>query len=345
MVNLLLFVLIVLRLVIGVRLLTVARQNALPNLNWLAAHFLVQAFGLAFAPTQGNPLGEFAFSLFMFIAVGTMTAIGLMIVFNHITFYQGKASPAVWIAVFSGVCWLATLYGVAISPSGYEQSAWVAAYIPTQFLILGWHGWLAYQAWQTVKQSNLTEDWVIARYQLIVTYVIAILIGAASSLVRILFAGGSAVTPLGQTTALIALVSQILTVVLQFLVWVMPEAFRRWLNRNQEAHTKERASLAALATLEIIGQAMTRDTRLVQIICGSAARDSIGKWLGTDDSTTIDRRISTMGYQDWEQLLNRKDFYNAIKLKSDPQADVEQGIENARQALIAHQSLFTMKAV
>src|SRR6185369_12385769 len=98
-----------------------------------------------------------------------------------------------------------TLYGVFISESNYNQSPWVASYVFSQLLVWGWHAWSAYQALAGFANDRAVEDWVKSRYRLIINYSILLMIGVVASFIRTVFAGGSALTPLGALMGIITL--------------------------------------------------------------------------------------------------------------------------------------------
>ena len=148
-----------------------------------------------------------------------------------------------------------SIYGVALSKSNFDQHPLVSFSSVYTFLIAVFHMRVAQQTLASLAEEQAVEDWVKARYRLMGLYSAAGAIGAIGSFIRIAFAGGSAVTPLGTMMGALTLVAQIVAVILQFLVWVMPEGFRTWLNRNQQAHTKALVHQQALAMLDILGSA------------------------------------------------------------------------------------------
>ncbi len=340
--NILLLILILMRLVIGTRLFTLARRNNLPNMYWLAVHFFAFIF-LLFAPTVGNPLGNLSFSLFLFTGVNTILTQIALIYFNHTTFYQNRKNPVNWFMFLFAITSLIMLYGVFTSKSNYDQSPWVAAYIPTQILLWGWHAWIAYQAWNKTRNDEHIEDWVKSRYQLIIAYSIALSIGAIASFIRITFAGGSALTALGTLMGFVTLIFQIISVSLQFLVWVMPEGFRTWLNRNQKAHSEERIHKQAANILNIVGTAITQESGLDRMMCLFAIRKSIGKSIGADDTNHIEEHAVKMGYPEWISLVESKDFGDAISLAGN-NINMKDIVTKAKKVLTEKQSLFTMQA-
>ncbi len=343
-VNILLYLLILLRLLIGIRLIAVGKRNNLPNLYWLAGAFLVTVLGLLFAPTVGNPLGDLPFSLWLFIIGGAVGGQALLIVFNQTTFYQNKKSPVAWFWLIFAVTSVITIYGISISESNYSQSPWVAAYIvPTQFLVWGWHGWAASQARKNVMADSAVEDWVKSRYQLITVYSILIIIGVAGSLVRIVVAGGSAQSALGNLMGIITLLMQISSVTLQFLVWVMPEGFRRWLNRDQKKHSEDRIHEQAQAVLNILGTAMSDGTGVSKMLALFTIRKVIGMQINSEETAQVEARAVNMGFDEWMETLNHPELYMGIK-NAGANINPYDVLDRVKQTLIEKQSLFTLKA-
>lgn len=339
----LLLTLIALRLIIGARLFVSARQNNLPNLNWLGAYFLLFSIGAIFAPIENSPLGNLPISLYILVGVGTLLTQPMIILFNQTTFYQGRKSPAAWFWAIFIITGLATLYGVFISESNFNQSLWVSAYVPTQLLIWGWHIWAAYQAFKGLEQETAVEDWIKSRYRLIIWYSALLVVGVGASLIRILFAGGSTANPLGGLMAIITLLMQIASVVVQFLAWVMPENFRQWLNRDQKKHSEERTHEQALAVLNILGTAMSDGTGVSKILALFSIRKAIGLQINSDEAKQVEARAVNMGFDEWMEMLNHPELYTAIK-NTGANVNPHNVLGKAKQTLIEKQSLFTLKA-
>ncbi len=344
-INILLLTLITLRLIIGVRLFVSARQNNLPNLNWLGAYFVFFSIGAMFAPIPTNPLGDLPISLYFLVGFGTLLTQPMIILFNHTTFYQGRKSPVIWFWIIFAITTVGVLYGVFSSVSNLNQSPWVNAYIPTQLLIWGWHAWAAYQAFKGLERETAVEDWIKSRYKLIMWYVIFLMIGIVASLIRTALAEGSVLitSQLGNLLAIITLFMQIASVLLQFLVWIMPENFRRWLNRNQTKHSEERIREQALAMLNILSAAMTDGTTLPKMLAVFSIRKVIGAQIQNEGSTQIEARAVSMGFDEWMETLNHPELYILIR-NSGTNIDALDVLHKAKQALIDKQSLFTMKA-
>jgi hypothetical protein len=85
-----------------------------------------------------------------------------------------------------------------------------------------WHALVAWQVLRKLRSDRSVEDWVKARYVLVVTY--AVVMGA----LFLLPGWRSSFTPLRWTWPVIMMVA----LLLQYLAWGMPAALRRYLNRN-----------------------------------------------------------------------------------------------------------------
>lgn len=340
LINVFLFLLILVRLVTGVRLFVTGRKNKLPNLIWLSAHMVITIIPLLFAPTEGNPLGNLPFSIWVF-SVGTCISMIPIIVFNQLTFYKDRKSPAVWVWLVFVICWLGTFYGVTVSESNYNQSPWTAAYVPSTIVIWVWHGWLANQAFKQIESQPSVEHWVKMRYQLMTFYSIVLIIGVLGSFARIVFAGGSALPTLGILTGLVTLIAQITSVTLLFLVWVMPEAFRLWLNRRYQAFVEEQSYEQALAVLNILGTAMS-DSKLPRTLAIIAIRKTISAKINSEDSKQIEAYAVKLGYDDWFTFLNTPAL--TVFLREVANVNPQDVLTRAKYTLRENQSLFTLQA-
>lgn len=341
-INILLLALILLRVVTGVDLLKTARKNNLPNLKWMVIYFLGLAFGVLFAPAEGNPLANFSFSLLFFSFFAAMLPLPMIILFNQATFYQGKKSPAGWFWLVSLIGIAAAFYGIFVSESNYNQSPWVAGHTPAQILVFAWHGMLASQALSAVSKEKAVEDWVKSRYRLVIVYSLFIALGNVASFIRIVFAGGSTLSTLGATMSFITLLCQIAAVVLQFLVWAMPEGFRNWLNRNYQTRLDEQIHQQAAVILDILGAAMSENTGLDKWHSLMLIRRTIGAQIHTQDSKLIEAHALRLGYNEWLALLASPELHKAITISAN--MDTALIINKARQTLGKNQSLFTMQA-
>lgn len=340
--NIILVILIILRLMIGLRLVITGVRNRLTNLMWLSVSMLVTIFILLVAAVDGNPLAAQPYSLWV-STIGSIIGQGALIVFNQLTFYKDRKSPVVlWIWIVFGVLSAIALYGVTVSESNFKPSIWVAASSPCTVIIWSWHGLLAYRALSQIASEITVEDWVKSRYRLIVAYSIVLTIGGVASIVRNFFAGGSVQSSLGGALGTVTGITQIVSVTLLFLVWVMPEAFRQWLNRNYQKRLDEKVYEQALAIMDILGTSMSQGTTLPKTLALVGIRKTISKELATEDSKQIEAHVAGLGYDEWSRFLNKPDLQ--VFIKEVANANPQQVLENARNALIENQSLFTVQA-
>jgi hypothetical protein len=333
---------LLIRFLIGVRLFSSSRLNNLPNLRWLAWYFFVNAFNVLFAPHPFNPLGNQTFSLALFVLPVLVTQ-ALLILFNQDTFYKDKKSPALWFWAVFAITSLGTIYGVAISPSSSEQSPWVAIYIISQILIWSWHAQVAYRAWLGIASEPMVEDWIKTRYLLIAAYPIVFVIGSLASAVRIVLAGGAGLSQLGIIMAATTLFTQFASVVMQYMVWVMPESFRVWLNRNYQTRLNEYSETQSRAMLQMIGASISRDANISQFTSLRAVRQVIGKMIETEDHEVIEQYFNGMGYKGWVAVLQTPEIARQLSIVS-AGADVDKALENAIKMLVEKQSLFTIES-
>jgi hypothetical protein len=147
---------------------------------------------------------------------------------------------------------------------------------------------------------------------------------------------------LSSTVIIFSVLLVITTTVMQYLVWVMPEGFRKWLNRNQQTHMEEKIHERALAILGILGSAMSRGTGLSQMLAVYSIRKIIGQEIKTEDSSKIEARAIALGYDEWLTLLNDPELYIILK-NAGPNIAPRTVLDQARHALIEKQSLFTMQ--
>lgn len=338
-INFLFLALIALRLVIGIALVNSARKYKLENLYWLAAVFFINFLTLPFASMAGNPLGNLRGSLWIFYA-NTFSTFAL-VWFIHTTFCKGRSSIAKWLLGLQAAGLLALFYGLINTADNFRQSPWLASAPILNSLAWAWHAWVAYNAQRTVTTNEQVEDWVKARYAMMTAYSVTSFAAPLATAIRIIFAGGGNANPLGMAMGVSANALTIISVTLQFLVWVMPEWFRKWLNRNQQAHAAERIHEHAQAILDIIGDAMAHDSGLSKMMAVFAVRKTIGMEIKTEDAVQVEARAASMGFEEWSALLNHPELYLLLKnLAHDKQTEI---LEKARRTLLERQSLFTMQ--
>ena len=333
---------ILIRFVIGGRLFVSARQNNLPNLQWLAWYFVANAFNVLFAPHPYNPLGNQSFSVLMFV-MPVLLSQAFLILFNESTFYKDKTSPAPWFWLIFAVTSFGTFYGIALTPSSTQQNPWVATYIISQVLIWVWHTSAAYRAWAGIFTEPTVADWIKSRYLLIVAYPLIFVIGSLASAVRIVLEGGASLTTLGIAMSAITLFTQFASVIMQYLVWVMPESFRAWLNRNYQSRLDEYSEQQSKAMLQMISASIAHDAGLTQFTALRALRHVIEKIIQNENSEVVEKYIGKMGYREWADLLQNPELSKQLTLISD-RKDLTGTLENAMKTLVEKQSLFTIES-
>ncbi len=312
-----------LRLAVAVPLLITARRNQLTNLYWLSAEF----FGLVIAvPFAANGALNNPWIFWTFISFSEIA----LIIFIHRTFHRGRASPMPVMMLLAIAGLAGGLYGNAVG--NFALSAW--SVYPNAIWIWGWHTIVAYRDFKNISGERSTEDWVKARYQLMITYAILDCLSAVGGMLA--------------TTGLVTSISSVFIVVglnfasaiVQILVWVMPAGFRSWLNRNQE----QRLEAEARSILSALSAAMAKGTGFTEIICAFVIRSVIAKRIGVEDPQAINKHIQTMGYREWALLLDSPDLRKSIASHAGPDKDENKALKNVKQALIEGQSLFTLRA-
>lgn len=317
----------ILRLAATIPLFLTARRNRLVNLYWLSLSFFALTISIPFAATGAlnNP--------WIFWTFISITEIAL-IMFIHTTFHQGRRSP---MPIFMGLAIIGLIGGLyGNATNNFTLSAWFV--YPNAVLIWGWHMIEAYQGYKSVAAQRSTEEWVKSRYRLMIAYAALDFLGAIGGVLittNLITSSISALTIVGLNVA---------SATLQILVWLMPERYRRWLNRNQQSHEAERTEAEATTILITLSSAMAENTGLTQILCGFALRAAIKKQLGTEDGAAIARHIHTMNFQAWTRLLNRADLHHLLMSESGQDAKINIALANAQRSLIKLQSLFTLTA-
>jgi hypothetical protein len=316
----------ILRLAVAVPLFQTARRNNLVNLYWLGAQFLALVIAVPFAAI--GPLDN-RWIFWTFISISEIS----LLMFIHNTFRRGRSSPMPVLMTLAVIGLIGGAYGTIIN--NFELSAWMV--YPNAVIAWGWHFIEAARSYKNISRDPSTEDWVKSRYKLMIVYSVVDFIGAVI---------GTIVTTAILTSdilSMIVVLINITSVIFQILTWVMPEGFRRWLNRNQQARVEERIREQAMSILDILASAMVEGTDISKMLILFAIRKTIGQEINTEDEKMVEARAASMGYEDWLNLLRNPEFYLLVKnasAKSDPRA----AIAKSERALIRKQSLFTMQA-
>ena len=252
--------------------------------------------------------------------------------FIHATFYRDRKSP---IYIVLGLIVLA----IAVDIYGFSNNHPDLVGMMTIVGLVNWvwHFFVARSAYLKIATDQSVENWVKRRYQLMIAYVVMMFLAT----VQVVISNSALSSSIPSIVVLITLLVVIASVILQFLVWVMPESFRLWLNRSQDAHPAGEEQ-QPVSVLNVFGEAMTTGTGLNTIVCFYAIRSAIGKEVGTEDSEAIRKQIKTMTYQDWESLLQSAELRRILVNGGADKVAVAKAVENARLALVEKQSLLTL---
>jgi hypothetical protein len=254
----------VLGFVIGVRALQYARKNQQPNFRWLAMWFLCSAIVM--------PANLFACTIYPVVVLGTVVATVGIATFVKTTFYQGRRSLyGVILALSLGLLLLSLFFAVQyqlerarIAPGDFgAQTQYYDTEGPeylqalefgqsvTWLLLSGygiawlWHFRAGWEAYRVIRKDPQVEDWVKGRYKLMLWYSGLYLLPSLTITLRNL-TGIQALT-------LVMPFALITAVIMQFLAWIMPKGFQRWLNRNYQPPVFETVELKQ-SEEEIMGQ-------------------------------------------------------------------------------------------
>jgi len=214
--DVIIYAVMVARIVIAVRLFWLAARTV-RSLYWLAAVFLANVVYLVLTEVFAKNLDLAQLSY----TVGLAVAQVLVVMFTHVTFYQGRKSPYLIFLAQSLVACIVDIVWWRVSGS---TVSFVSLAVAVNW---GWHASAAYQALRQVADDKYVEDWVKVRYKLMIVYCALL---AATGLMFVTYLVPATGNGIQSLVGLLALAG----VVVQFLVWVMPERFRQFLNRNYQ---------------------------------------------------------------------------------------------------------------
>lgn len=218
------WILVVARFIIAIQLTRVGRRNKLPNLLWLAAFFYITGIGDIFI-TLSPVTNNFIWPFFLAVSLGEI----VMVMFIQKTFYQDRRSPYLIFMAIAVALLALNMYSVSVLPLPY--------YSPFNWLWLIVVGYLAYKK---IAADPMVEDWVKARYKLVIAYSLAALAAPLYTILSFVsfYVPSLAMGLFSPTGILLAQVTILifvtLGIVLEYLAWVMPERFRLYLNRNYQ---------------------------------------------------------------------------------------------------------------
>ena len=323
----LLTILTLARLAIALQLFLTARRSHLNNLYWLAGLFALAVYSI-FTPTDDSPLSNLPLFLLGFLAGHYCLAI-----FIHTTFHRDRQGPVQIVIVLLIVATITTIYALFVT-----KDTNLAGMMTTVGLVNWvWHFIVARSAYLKIVNDSEVENWVKGRYRLMIIYIPMMMLITVQ-----VTASTTNLSPYVPRIFLpIGLLIIITSIILQFLVWVMPEPFRLWLNRTQQVRPSKEPRTAPNA-LDVFGNAMTRDTGLNTIACFYAIRSTVAKKIGSQDSDAVREYISTMTYHEWDAILQHTELNRILINGGADKNTANQAILNARQALVEKQSLLTL---
>lgn len=335
------------RLVTAWALLRLAARNHLPNLRWLAWGFISTVIALPFTADPYYPFIDKFIAYFTYLCFAR---------FISQTFYNKNSPFPVFWAVFTvlhlSMFWFADRFMTATTGLVFPQYLFAARpdytavpmeryesidsviYGILQMAIWIWHAMAGVKGARSVAHDELVEDWVKSRYRWIITY------SLLQSLIGLVLMLRPFVPP---AVVILSALLVLATTSMQYLVWVMPAWFYKWLNRNQAARMRERIHEQAVAALDIIGSAMADGTGLQKMLALFTLRKGIGVMIHSEDAERIEAYAASMDYQQWLSLLRMPDFQTMVR-NSSGGADANTVIKQAESALMNKQSLFTMQA-
>lgn len=210
--SLLLFV----RLVIAVQLTRVAHRQNLPNLYWLAAFFFITC------------IGDISFTFFSLIwMLGIAVGLGeiALAMFIQQTFYRDRKSP---FAIFMGI---SVVYALVDTIMPLVVPGTFPYFSPFNWI---WLAMAGYQGYKQIASEKIVDDWVKARYRMVIAYSVIALAAPLQSLLLMASFALPSLMAVAYSSAIITVVQlfTIAGVVLEYLAWVMPGFFQRFLNRN-----------------------------------------------------------------------------------------------------------------
>jgi len=225
------WILVVARFIIAVQLTRVGLRQKLPNLIWLAAFFYLTGTGDIFLTL--SPVTNLLWPFFLTHGLGEVT----LVMFIQKTFYQDRKSPyLIFMALALAVLAADMIYAVFLPY--HSPFNWI------------WLLWVGYQAYKRIAADRAVEDWVKARYKLIIAYSLAALVAPLWTILYLITLVAPAfATWLFDPTALVVaqvglLVFVTIGIVLEYLAWVMPGRYQKWLNRNYQPPTQDEGELS-----------------------------------------------------------------------------------------------------
>ncbi len=222
-------IIVIARLIIAVQLTRVGRRQKLPNLLWLAAFFYLTGVSDVFAALA--PFTEIRWPWLWGTGLGEV----ILAVFIQTTFYKDRKSP---FPIF-------ILLAVGVLAADIFDAVYLPHHSPFNWL---WLIWAGSQAYKQIAGSQAIEDWIKTRYKLVIAYAAVSLAGPIWEVMALIGRFFSPEFELWLTSPNQILVAQVgilalttVGIVMQYLAWIMPEKYRRWLDRNYQPPARKEA--------------------------------------------------------------------------------------------------------
>lgn len=327
----LIIILTAVRLWIALQLFLTARKTHLNNLYWLAGLFALALYSL-FTPTGSSPLASYPLFLIGFLAGHFCLAM-----FIHTTFHRDRQSPLYLVLGLLVIATVITVYALFVmndtNLAGIMSSVGLVNWV--------WHFVVARSAYLKIVDDPEVENWVKGRYRLMIVYIPMMILIT----LQVVVSTNTVLSPrLPGILLPIGLLILIASIILQFLVWAMPEPFRLWLNQTKQQVRPSKEPKTAPNALDVFGNAMTHDTGLKTIACFYAIRSTVAKKIGTQDSDAVRQYINTMTYHEWDAILQHAELNRILINGGADKNAADRAIQNARQALVEKQSLLTLSS-
>lgn len=220
----------VIQWIIVLSLILRVKKTKVNNLYLLASALFLEGIGTMFL--SGSP------TIFLIAFTTLDIAVWCHLIFIKKTFYKDRKSPiSILLALTIPVTivhWiLSGIYDIGLNTSLLFSFVARILYSVLTYISLGWMAYSLIKSYSKIRKNKMLEPWIKARYLLVITYVFGKL------MIGILLP----ISPQDQlalhwSLSVMAVVSFII-ILAQFLAWVMPEGFKKWLNRNFTVQEEE----------------------------------------------------------------------------------------------------------
>ncbi|MFX1398990.1 MAG: hypothetical protein ACFFAS_18340 [Promethearchaeota archaeon] len=225
-------ILAIIEWIIVLTLISRAKKNKINTLYLLAIAIFLEGLATIFL-NPGNYIFLLAF-IFSDIAVWSH------LLFITFTFYKDRKSPIYILLMITVPISIVHWYLSGIYDSGLNKTELFyftvrLMYSILLFIVYGWMVYSTIKSYLKFRKNIMIQPWIKARYLLVITYCLAkISLGVFMHFVPSdssvdYWAVGVAVSTVAALTSFIA----------QFLAWVMPKGFKKWLNRNFSVQKEE----------------------------------------------------------------------------------------------------------